>query len=100
MRGHNICFSEKRVSELGFNVHQQRGHTETGPRFIVSSERLEKLGIVLAIPGFVVWHVIHYTTATPNEKREKLSHSYPASNPHLIGPPRGTYNTFKNLYVA
>ena len=34
--------------------HQQRGHTETGPRFKVSSERPEKRGIDLAIPGLVV----------------------------------------------
>ena len=31
--------------------HQQRGKTETGPRFEVSYERLEKRGIDLAIPG-------------------------------------------------
>ena len=34
--------------------HQQRGHTETGPRFKVSSERPEKRGIDLAIPGLVI----------------------------------------------
>ena len=34
--------------------HQQRGHTETGPQFKVSSERPEKQGIDLAIPGLVV----------------------------------------------
>ena len=36
------------------NVPQQRGHTETGPRFKVSSERPEKRGIDLATPGLVV----------------------------------------------
>ena len=34
--------------------HQQRGHTEMGPWFKVSLERLEKPGIDLAIPGLVV----------------------------------------------
>ena len=29
----------------GLTSHQQRGHTETGPRFKVSSERPEKRGI-------------------------------------------------------
>ena len=45
------------VSELVNSVlrsHQQRGHTETGPWFKVSSERAEKQGIDLAIPGLVV----------------------------------------------
>ena len=32
----------------GLTSHQQRGHTETGPRFKVSSERPEKRGIDLA----------------------------------------------------
>ena len=44
---------------------QQRGHTETGPRFKVSSERPEKRGMKLAIPGLVVWRIIHYSTAAP-----------------------------------
>ena len=47
--------------------HQQRGHTETGPWFKVSYERLEKLGIDLAVPGLVVFVVIHYSTAAPNK---------------------------------
>ena len=47
----------------GLTSHQQRGHTETGPRFKVSSERPEKRGIDLATPGLVVQRVIHYTTA-------------------------------------
>ena len=34
--------------------HQQRGHTETGSRFKVSSERPEKRGIDLAVPELVV----------------------------------------------
>ena len=50
----------------GLTSHQQRGHTETGPRFKVSSERPEKRGIDLATPGLVVQRVIHYTTAAPN----------------------------------
>ena len=35
----------------GLTSHQQRGHTETGPRFKVSSERPVKRGIDLAIPA-------------------------------------------------
>ena len=50
----------------GLTSHQQQGHTETGPRFKVSSERPEKREIDLAIPGLVVWRVIHYTTAAPS----------------------------------
>ena len=50
---------------LGLTSHQQRGHTETGHRFKVSSERPEKQGIDLATPGLVVQRVIHYTTAAP-----------------------------------
>ena len=46
-------------------MSEQRGHTETGPRFKVSSERPEKRGIDLATPGLVVQRVIHYTTAAP-----------------------------------
>ena len=38
----------------GLTSHQQRGHTETGPRFKVSSERPEKRGIDLATPGFKI----------------------------------------------
>ena len=38
---------------------------ETKPWFKVSSERPENRGINLAIPGLVVWHVIHYTIAAP-----------------------------------
>ena len=38
----------------GLTSHQQRGHTETGPRFKVSSERPEKRGIDLATPGSVL----------------------------------------------
>ena len=62
------------MSELGFNpefthlltyLNQQRGQTETGPRFKVSSKRPEKRGIDLAIPGLVVNCVIHYTTGAP-----------------------------------
>ena len=49
----------------GLTSHQQRGHTETGPRFKVSSERPEKRGIDLATPGLVVQRVIHYNTAAP-----------------------------------
>ena len=41
-----------------------------GPQFKVSSERWEKQGINLAIPGLVVQHAIHYTTAAPSLLRE------------------------------
>ena len=51
----------------GLTSHQQRGHTETGPRFKVSSERPEKRGIDLATPGLVVQRVIHYTTTAPDQ---------------------------------
>ena len=34
--------------------HQQLSHMETGPRFKVSSERLEKRVVDLVIPGLVV----------------------------------------------
>ena len=34
-------------------------------RFKVSSNRPEKQGINLAIPGLVVYRVIHYTTTAP-----------------------------------
>ena len=43
----------------GLTSHQQRGHTETGPRFKVSSERPEKRGIDLATPGLVTFSVEH-----------------------------------------
>ena len=36
---------------LGLTFHQQRGHTEPGPRF--------------KVPGLVVLRVIHYTIAAP-----------------------------------
>ena len=49
----------------GLRSHQQRDHTQTGPRFKVSSERPNKRGIDLAIPGLVVWRVIHYSAAAP-----------------------------------
>ena len=45
--------------------HQQLGHTETGPRFKVSSEAGKRGGGgggYLAIPGLVVQRVIQYTT--------------------------------------
>ena len=37
-----------------------------GPRLKVSSERPEKRGIDLVIPGLVVWRDIYYTTTAPN----------------------------------
>ena len=49
----------------GLTSHQQRGHTETGARFKVSSERPKKRGIDLAIPELVIERVIHCTTAVP-----------------------------------
>ena len=47
------------------NSGSTSGHTETGPRFKVSSERPDKRGIDLVIPGLVVLCVILYTTAAP-----------------------------------
>ena len=38
----------------GLTTHQQRGHSETGPRFEDSSERPDKWGIDLVIPGLLV----------------------------------------------
>ena len=49
----------------GLTSHQQRGHTETRPRFKVSSERPEKRRIDHAIPGLIVQLVTHSTTAAP-----------------------------------
>ena len=43
---------------------------ETGPRFKVSSERPEKRGIDLAIPGLVVKRVYHNTDAAPSSLRK------------------------------
>ena len=61
----------------GLTSHKQR-HTETRPRFKVSSEKSEKWGIELAIPGLVVQCVIHYTTATAGSplRKESLPFSY------------------------
>ena len=56
----------------GLTSQQQRGHTETGPRFKVSSERPEKRGICLAIPGLVVQRVIKHTTAACFDLRDTL----------------------------
>ena len=64
MHENNILYSD--CVNSGLTSHQQRGHTETGHRFKVSSERPENRGIDLAIPGLVVFRVIHYTTAAPN----------------------------------
>ena len=50
----------------GLTSHQQRGHTETGPRFKVSSERPEKRGIDLATPGG------YYSIAVGCKTRERL----------------------------
>ena len=50
----------------GFTSHRQLGHTETGSRFKVSSERPEKRGIKFAIPGLIVLRVIYYTTTAPD----------------------------------
>ena len=49
----------------GLTSHQQRGHTETEPRFKVTSERPEKRGNDLAIAGEVgllsLWTWLHLT---------------------------------------
>ena len=64
---------------LGVISQQQQGHMEIGPRFKVSSERQNKRGIDLAIPGLVVWHVIHYTTTTPDDCIENIAQLFKAS---------------------
>ena len=68
----------------GLTSHQQRGHTETGPRFKVSSERPDERGIDLAIPGLVVKRVIHYTTAAPAELRKIPIKQLNFTNGHVI----------------
>ena len=40
--------------DSGLTSHQQRGRTETGLRYEVSSKRPAKQAIDLAIPGLVV----------------------------------------------
>ena len=45
--------------------NEQLGHTKTGPRSKVPSERPERRRVDLATPGFVVRRVIHYTTLPP-----------------------------------
>ena len=54
----------------GLTSNQQRGHTVTGPRFKISSEKPEKRGIDHAIPGLIVQLVIHFTTAAPAPRWE------------------------------
>ena len=72
----------------GLKSHQQHGHTETGSRFKVSSERPEKRRIDLTIPGLVVKRVIHYTTAAPHslapDLQNKLAFVSHATNRHVI----------------
>ena len=53
------------MSELWYNVPTTMRSYGTS----VSSERPEKREIDLAIPGLVVWRVIHYTTAAPRKQR-------------------------------
>ena len=57
--------------------HQQEGHTETGPWFKVLSERHEKQGINLAIPGMVNQSVVHFTITTPQMKKKLPMKEYP-----------------------
>ena len=56
----------------GLTSHKQRGHTETGPRFKISSERPEKREIDHAITGLIVQLVIHSTTPVPAPRWEGL----------------------------
>ena len=69
------------MSELGFKYYKQRGRTETGSQFKVSSERPEKRVIDLVIPGSVVKRVIHYTAAAPFEGWKHLKLAFG----HLLG---------------
>ena len=57
----------------GLTSHHQLGCTETGPWFNVLSERPEKRGIDLTIPGLIVQRVIHYTTASPRKVSKQSS---------------------------
>ena len=59
----------------GLTSHQQRGHTETGPRFKVSSERPEKRGIDHAFPGMIV-QLVNYSIAAPAPRWEGLVCGY------------------------
>ena len=69
----------------GLTSHQQRGHTETGPRFKVSPERPEKRGINLAAPRLAVQRVVHYTTAAPISRQEPLR-NYESKSESLLRP--------------
>ena len=51
---------------IGFYIPPRTCHLETGPRFQVSSERLEKSGIELRTPGFQDECRYNYTTAASN----------------------------------
>ena len=51
------------VKVLGFMSHQQQmSHGDTGPRFKVSSERLDKSGIQLTSPGLLAEEFMKYRT--------------------------------------
>ena len=54
---------------MGLTSRQQRGHTETGIRFKVSSKRPVKRRFDLAIAGLIVKYVIYNTTAAPFVRR-------------------------------
>ena len=47
-----------------------QGHTETGPRFKVSSERLERPGIEVTTTGLEGKWLNHYTTGASGQQRK------------------------------
>ena len=63
-RGLTLLHSGRsKLYAIGLMSHQKRGHTETEPRFKVSSKRPEKQWISFVIKGLVVQLVFHYTFA-------------------------------------
>ena len=61
---------------LDFMSHQHIGHTEMGPQFKVSFERLEKLRIEPGTLGLGVLHLIHFTTAIHNSECTNVEWHY------------------------
>ena len=96
------------VSELGFNVPptRQRGHTETGPRFKVSSERIHIVSLISSRSlsrdrrkpelqwkdlNFrkknVIFSLVHQARLEPTEMRDlmyKSQHSYLSRPQRLV----------------
>ena len=79
----------------GLTSYQQRGHTETGPRFKVSSERQEKREINLAIPGLIVYRLCH-KLATENLPFFPTHMHWLITGPDLAD---GVYGNYKCTHV-